>query len=557
METFEQTQDEHQEQTSSDPALSSAVRAGQNQHPYSAPDVQRTLGNRALGRWLQSKAQAQAPVADDASELETERVAERVMNAQPHGLPTDAAARTAVTAREPLIPRGGGEALPARILDRFDADKSFTRYPKWLRYMVIHFSGMRYKSAHGSYAPATEIVKRLKGEQVRSETARVPEDEMAGLAGQAALDVEAELGADDKPKRKRARALKSRLTALKAVETTEAAAFTKKGQAPQRAAFEELLKLEAERDRLQSQLDAKKFTEADAVGARKVIGLLEPHIKEAEAKTGSASLKQVRKRIDDAEDRRRAAVVEHEVEKAEAALAGLDDTQAIAVLKVIRAKGLFPEWVWRELVRVTALKLEVEEVEDWEEVTPEEREWKKKRNTVSDRWRVIMKEWKKDVTGWRKRHGEDLSLVVIRAVCNEIAEMSLHARGVKPTGGISQKARWYAAEGSGRSFSRPKSNADLKTGASFFFLEWSDKPPRNKVNVVRSDTVELQNEKGELISDGFKDADGWEYEFDADNRVKRRQLIRPPGRRSICTRRNTSTGGTRRRSSRWTPSAGA
>lgn len=421
------------------------------------------------------------------------------------------------------------DELLGRILDRFDADTDYTRYPKWLRYMVVHFSGMRYKSAHGSYAPATELVKRLKRDQVRSETASATEIEIGASAEFAVSDIETELDAPDKPKRKRGDQLKTRRAALKAVETARAAEFTKKGQEEQRAAFDELMKFEDERTQLQTELDEPIL----AAGAQRRLAELEPLIKAAEERIGSKTLKQVRRKLDAAEDRRRAAVVEHELERAEAALSTLDDTQAVAILKAMRADNAFPEWVWRELVRVTALKLEIEEGEDWEKVTAEEEQQKKQKDPVTKRWRELMGEWKKDVTGWRAKHGEDLSLVVVRAVCNEIAEMSLHARGVKPTGGISQKANWYRQHAKGGEFSRPKSNADLKQGASLFFLEWSDTPPKDKVNVVRSDTPDLLSDKNEAISDGFRSPEDWIYEFHGDKTVTRRKFIERPAGSSI------------------------
>jgi hypothetical protein len=42
------------------------------------------------------------------------------------------------------------DELLGLVLDRFDADKDFTKYPKQERYLIIHFSGMRYATAHNS-----------------------------------------------------------------------------------------------------------------------------------------------------------------------------------------------------------------------------------------------------------------------------------------------------------------------------------------------------------------------------------------------------------------------
>jgi len=36
------------------------------------------------------------------------------------------------------------------------------RYPLWLQYMIVHFSGMRYASAHGSWADPKDLLIRLR-----------------------------------------------------------------------------------------------------------------------------------------------------------------------------------------------------------------------------------------------------------------------------------------------------------------------------------------------------------------------------------------------------------
>jgi DNA-binding CsgD family transcriptional regulator len=53
--------------------------------------------------------------------------------------------------------------LVAEIIKRFDAEPN--RFPKWLQYMVLHFSGMRYKSAHGSWADPRDLLENVKLEE--------------------------------------------------------------------------------------------------------------------------------------------------------------------------------------------------------------------------------------------------------------------------------------------------------------------------------------------------------------------------------------------------------
>lgn len=57
--------------------------------------------------------------------------------------------------------------LIRRIIARFDADPE--RFEKWLQYMVLHFSGMRYRSAHGSWADPKYLLELLTREFARSE----------------------------------------------------------------------------------------------------------------------------------------------------------------------------------------------------------------------------------------------------------------------------------------------------------------------------------------------------------------------------------------------------
>ncbi|HSB66376.1 MAG TPA: hypothetical protein VLD65_07340, partial [Anaerolineales bacterium] len=56
----------------------------------------------------------------------------------------------------------GQDELLALILDRFDADPERKRYPDWLRYVTVHFSGIRYKSAHGTWANPALLIPKLE-----------------------------------------------------------------------------------------------------------------------------------------------------------------------------------------------------------------------------------------------------------------------------------------------------------------------------------------------------------------------------------------------------------
>lgn len=57
-------------------------------------------------------------------------------------------------------------ALLEEVVKRFWAQPE--RYPLWLQYMVVHFSGMRYASAHGSWADPKDLLIRLGAPKVEA-----------------------------------------------------------------------------------------------------------------------------------------------------------------------------------------------------------------------------------------------------------------------------------------------------------------------------------------------------------------------------------------------------
>jgi hypothetical protein len=55
------------------------------------------------------------------------------------------------------------------VRQRFDKEPK--RFPPWLQYMVVHFSGMRYASAHGSWADPKDLLAQLRMADVEKEVA--------------------------------------------------------------------------------------------------------------------------------------------------------------------------------------------------------------------------------------------------------------------------------------------------------------------------------------------------------------------------------------------------
>ena len=67
--------------------------------------------------------------------------------------------------------------LLADIRARFEKEPK--RFPLWLQYMIVHFSGMRYKSAHGSWADPKDLLVRLRLDEVKKAQAALSDADVA------------------------------------------------------------------------------------------------------------------------------------------------------------------------------------------------------------------------------------------------------------------------------------------------------------------------------------------------------------------------------------------
>jgi len=69
------------------------------------------------------------------------------------------------------------------------------RYPLWLQYMVVHFSGMRYASAHGSWADPKDLLVRLRAPKIEEEVKKLDDATLAKLCDEKIATYEASNGA--------------------------------------------------------------------------------------------------------------------------------------------------------------------------------------------------------------------------------------------------------------------------------------------------------------------------------------------------------------------------
>jgi DNA-binding CsgD family transcriptional regulator len=281
------------------------------------------------------------------------------------------------------------DKLLTLVLDRFEAEPQ--RFPKWLQYMVIHFSGMRYQSAHASWAEARDLLESLKIEETK---------EKLRTAAKTDLDRDIAIAMADLQKQRQ--------------ETTDSRAI--------------------------NQIDRQIAALKNPITAQRCL-------------------------------------LDLQTARVSAEVCNLPDQNVLIRLKSMQSQ--FPDWVWREIVSRTELRLEVKDM-NWETqlASDSQERWK----ADNARWRSILAAWEnKDVTAWRAKHAATLGLIVTRAVCNEIAEHIQHLRGLIPGGGLTAKPEWYLRNQSSQPgkayFKRPQTTTDLKEGASILFLGWVTAQP--------------------------------------------------------------------------------
>ncbi len=300
------------------------------------------------------------------------------------------------------------DELVSKVVELFDAQKE--RFPIWLQYMVLHFSGMRYRSAHGSWADVKDLLEMLQIERLREENRASSEDEITAACSQAL----------------------------------------------------ELLNQERMRTTDRAQVEWIDHQMMDLMSLN-----------------------------------RRAALLKFNTRREIERIHGLSQEAALQMLKDIHAADPFPDWVWAEIVSRTELRLEVQD-ENWEDLTEAQRQAKWRQE--NSRWRSIMNIWQnKDITGWRKQHWLTLSLIVSRAVCNEIAEHIQHLRGVKPAAGLTAKPTWYLnlmRKSPESAFLRRAASAqDFLPGTSILFLGWTDRKPNPWQIALRLPGIDLLPEE--------------------------------------------------------------
>jgi Domain of unknown function (DUF4157) len=397
----------------------------------------------------------------------------------------------------------GHDELLGLVLDVFATDKGFTRFTKQERYLIIHFSGMRYASARRTWGPPQELLATLKEQQVRELLADADEDAVEQDAEAAGAQIEAELTSKDTggPRKAELRSVKKGLDSPGSARTQ---LFAKKPQEGQ--AFEELEAATRARTEAVARMDADGVEESN-----RQIGELEKQI-------GAPALKRIRARLAEADRKRLETLRDYRIREARQAMNGLSDLDALSVLQAM--KDSLPAWVWHEVVRRTQLRVNVAG-NDWDDPVPIRSLDRK--DPVTARWLEILEHWPREETVSVEKQGEKFEVVATAVVCNQLSEQAQHTYGKRTTQGIRGAVDWYrgkvaqAAGGTGGVqpfFVRPSKEQDFVEGAGLFWAHFEAKKKPYKGNMAHLlGGIDFMTEGGHVIRDGLQEGD-WTYRID-------------------------------------------
>gem|GEM_PF-927084 len=347
------------------------------------------------------------------------------------------------------------------------------RFPLWLQYMVVHFSGMRYASAHGSWADPKELYLNLRTSEIQNDikeelrkmddgVLKASCDERVATYGPLKEPVDSSVSLPEY-----ARAAASDKKFIKRFQEYYLAELTSPRPDKRHKAF----------------FDLRIDEESCEIHAMKSENVLE-------------ELKIYKKEYDLPEWM-------------------WDEIVKLTDLRLTEVDS--PEWE----------TLSVEE----------QNKRNSNADKRMAKYRDIMNQWKaKYLTGWREEHERTNRLIVTRAVCNEVAEHIQHLRGHTGAAGLAEKPFWYKEEeskfyaskerpaGSRPYFVKAKSRNDFEVGASILWLRFVNEIP-NEWRIAR--TIETRQGDG-LIPSAYRgrnmESGGWVYYLDEPIKRSRRPV---------------------------------
>lgn len=362
------------------------------------------------------------------------------------------------------------EQLMEEVQRLFATDPAAERFPLWLRYSVIHFSGVIYDSTHSDWSDPRSMLTTLKDEELR-----VGDDDHQAYMQAKGLEVlHANSNLEGLPKRTRKALLKNFTNSLpdnytKRIKDEE-----------ERAVFAQILTAEDQNSMLYLELNQALGDDEASYNLMMAIEAQEAEIEALESKLSAKSLEHVKA----ARAKKAETLKKIYVENAKAKIRQLNDAQALKVLEDMYKQGDIPDPVWKEIQVFTQLRAGVEGV-DWIEAkknmylkgvkgkTPEEEE-------KIQQWRAILKKkgFHSHFTSWRAHHADTLDPSIASEMkCDQLGSMVQHLRGHKRPGGLLKNMRYYREQSEGGNaqayLKNPDSLEDLKRGASLYWIGWT------------------------------------------------------------------------------------
>lgn len=158
-------------------------------HWYPERDARRQI-------WIHRAAELNGPISEASAELEEVKKIRGLYDRQDklprvtsHGQMTvESLVRWEMLDRRNELDKLSHDQLVLMIQERFHGD--LEQYRPWLKYMVFHYSGMRYKSAHGSWADPKTLLTMLIREFLEDDVRNMDEASITKACDEAVIELE-------------------------------------------------------------------------------------------------------------------------------------------------------------------------------------------------------------------------------------------------------------------------------------------------------------------------------------------------------------------------------
>jgi hypothetical protein len=387
------------------------------------------------------------------------------------------------------------EELLELIARRFLENPS--RYPVWLQHMVIHFSGMRYQSAHGSWADPREMLAALTEKVLEQEIQQADDMAAEALCREKISIYEGVVSGAFPPKPTSEESIQPPGLALSRKPKWKAAAADHLRRLKHYNLRLKINPLVGQSAVVYEEKNNLILNSGHTIrkGAEVVVEPLpvsqdQPFYR---IKAFPENPQWVNLCISTQEAvvvpnqyKRKALLDLRIAEETFRIEEELKEQEVLTELSLMKTRLNLPSWMWHEIVKLTDLRLQTSDA-NWENrtLTAEEQE-----QAYSYKYRAyssLLNQWKQaNLTGWREEHDRSHRLIVTRAVCNEVAEHIQQLRGLTPPGGLTAKPSWYRRREKDPAlttsldkpyFVKAREARNFKPGASLFWLRFVGKEP--------------------------------------------------------------------------------